>query len=799
MTVDAATPTSTYQISGVGPYDVPWPYEGGDVVVWAFLGNAQLQLSEGIHWTLTPDAGSSGTITLSPDTAETWDGGTLSIQRDSVAEQGWAGTTSRERGLEASLDRLTRLAQELKALSETALRLVGNSRLPPINTPEAGRTILFDGEAFVPGPAIDQIEAAAEAARYINSAIVGAAITGTVAAVDTPVALPVAGAAVQQVYVGNARQWPPDDWEQVGDTILFKRDYHVGQTYHLTYLVPSEGQTAFATRIALQAARPTMTLPVGTTVTAEGLTYRVEAITFNKIPDMPGLSAVDPTVFHYGAVGGGIIDDTQAFTRAAAAHLFCRVPAMTGGYKVNDTVVNNQCTFIFEGAFYSTQIVGTATKWQLKAISVSNGLIAGERILLEPIKNTLTGSNEQSLRPLRIYGEEPNLASTDYGEGNLPWCEIDLKWKGARTGSGPDGGTNAAKVRTLRVGLTVGGANYDLQSACALSGALLHTEDDTSLGDKVGIAGGVLMAATSPGKVYGGATSVEALAGSSSPQAIAFEADLNLDAAAVIDRVIGINSWNGGAGGGATVHAAYGVGRSGAASAISWKTAFLLYTNGGGTPQPVASDGQIFSADSPMTVADVMEYPDLTVTGNIFNFPNFKVTGAGRVEPAGDVVFAEGKGLDFSASADSAEAGVTITSQRLLDYEEGTWTPVLGNDSGNVTSSYTVQFGRFTRIGRMVHAMCRVKITSLESVTGTSGMRIFGLPYACVSNSQAAATVGIASGLAIAANQVVAAYVEDGQKYIRLRLWDAATGQTGLLASEFSATGEISLNVSYSV
>lgn len=645
MTVDAATPTSTYQISGVGPYDVPWPYEGGDVVVWAFLGNAQLQLSEGIHWTLTPDAGSSGTITLSPDTAETWDGGTLSIQRDSVAEQGWAGTTSRERGLEASLDRLTRLAQELKALSETALRLVGNSRLPPINTPEAGQTILFDGEAFVPGPAIDQIEAAAEAARYINSAIVGAAITGTVAAVDTPVALPVAGAAVQQVYVGNARQWPPDDWEQVGDTILFKRDYHVGQTYHLTYLVPSEGQTAFATRIALQAARPTMTLPVGTTVTAEGLTYRVEAITFNKIPDMPGLSAVDPTVFHYGAVGGGIIDDTQAFTRAAAAHLQVKVPAVTGGYKVNDTVVNNQCMFIFEGAFYSTQIVGTATRHQLRAVSIHNGQYSMRQLRVEPEKNMLTGSNEGSRRGIFVDMAEPNLASTDYGDGPWNFNEIRANWRGQRTGTGIDGSGTSATVRSLYIGMDVGGADFDLQSVGALSLGTIHTEDDTCDGDKVGGTSGVYTSASSPGKIYGWSNSFTVDSGGVTPRAFAHESDCFIKGTGSVINAAAYHAWSGGDAQASNTYAAYLIGISGAAGAARWKSGLVISSGTEGTPiagkQPIDTDGTLFDCDNNITIKDIFRFnePDrvVTVTGDILGFENVTLTGDGALDLVGPI------------------------------------------------------------------------------------------------------------------------------------------------------------------
>ena len=63
-------------------------------------------------------------------------------------------------------------------------------------------------------------------------------------------------------------------------------------------------------------------------------------------------------------------------------------------------------------------------------------------------------------------------------------------------------------------------------------------------------------------------------------------------------------------------------------------------------------------------------------------------------------------GLSFNG--DSAAANC------LNDYEEGTWTPTLTNTGTNASVNYTVQHGRYTKIGRQVtvHIRCTVNSNS---------------------------------------------------------------------------------------
>ena len=83
----------------------------------------------------------------------------------------------------------------------------------------------------------------------------------------------------------------------------------------------------------------------------------------------------------------------------------------------------------------------------------------------------------------------------------------------------------------------------------------------------------------------------------------------------------------------------------------------------------------------------------------------------------GNLAFAVGKGIDFSAN--SSASG--MTSELLDGYEEGTWTPTAGGFTmGSVTSA------AYTRIGRLVFVSCYI-----NTAAGSSGAPLYigGLPH----------------------------------------------------------------------
>lgn len=85
----------------------------------------------------------------------------------------------------------------------------------------------------------------------------------------------------------------------------------------------------------------------------------------------------------------------------------------------------------------------------------------------------------------------------------------------------------------------------------------------------------------------------------------------------------------------------------------------------------------------------------------------------------------------------------------LDDYEEGSWTPVLGGSSGTSGQTYSQQVGSYIKIGRFVYVFGAATLSALGTVTGNA--IISGLPFtaATISGSGASGTlaIGFFSGL----------------------------------------------------
>lgn len=68
----------------------------------------------------------------------------------------------------------------------------------------------------------------------------------------------------------------------------------------------------------------------------------------------------------------------------------------------------------------------------------------------------------------------------------------------------------------------------------------------------------------------------------------------------------------------------------------------------------------------------------------------------------------------------------SANANTLDDYEEGTWTPVITSTAGSL-SSYT-SYGRYVKIGSVVHIMFNYTITNIG--TGSGAVAVAGLPFA---------------------------------------------------------------------
>ena len=104
----------------------------------------------------------------------------------------------------------------------------------------------------------------------------------------------------------------------------------------------------------------------------------------------------------------------------------------------------------------------------------------------------------------------------------------------------------------------------------------------------------------------------------------------------------------------------------------------------------------------------------------------FYLNSSGNVELGGNLIFASGQGIDFSANGNAAG----MTSELLDDYEEGTWTPTVFPASGSFTSfSYQVRSGSYTKIGNMVYLRCNFYTNGVTVGTASGNLAISGLPF----------------------------------------------------------------------
>lgn len=98
-----------------------------------------------------------------------------------------------------------------------------------------------------------------------------------------------------------------------------------------------------------------------------------------------------------------------------------------------------------------------------------------------------------------------------------------------------------------------------------------------------------------------------------------------------------------------------------------------------------------------------------------------RLTQEKNVEIAdGNLKFASGHGIDFSATADAGG----MSNELLDDYEEGTWTPAL-TYGGNAVGLNT-PVGTYVKVGNLICCRCRCHTTDNPS---GNNVNISGLPY----------------------------------------------------------------------
>lgn len=151
MTTELYPGAGVHTINGTGPYAVGHEYTAGAIGAQVRTPFTVIDLDPA-DFSLSPDAGAGGDLTLSATVAATYAGLELVIRRRTIIEQGWAGASAREKGLEWQLDRHAQALQEAQDAAARSVRLSAGVMKPII--PVDGQTLIWDASAqtFVAGP-----------------------------------------------------------------------------------------------------------------------------------------------------------------------------------------------------------------------------------------------------------------------------------------------------------------------------------------------------------------------------------------------------------------------------------------------------------------------------------------------------------------------------------------------------------------------------------------------------------------------------------------------------------------------
>lgn len=154
MVREVFTPHEPVTVAGTGPYAIPWPYlEAAQVRVLIDTGLSVIELDPA-DYTVAPEAGQSGNVTLEAGAAAAHAGALLLLRRRSQPQQGWQGVMAREVGLEAQLDWLTQAVQEHDDAMDRAVKVAfGTAGELPVA--RENRLVAFDDEgALTAGPPV---------------------------------------------------------------------------------------------------------------------------------------------------------------------------------------------------------------------------------------------------------------------------------------------------------------------------------------------------------------------------------------------------------------------------------------------------------------------------------------------------------------------------------------------------------------------------------------------------------------------------------------------------------------------
>jgi hypothetical protein len=161
----------------------------------------------------------------------------------------------------------------------------------------------------------------------------------------------------------------------------------------------------------------------------------------------------------------------------------------------------------------------------------------------------------------------------------------------------------------------------------------------------------------------------------------------------------------------------------------------------------------------------------------------------------GNLVFAAGHGVDFSANQNSGG----MTSELLDDYEEGTFTPTIHAGASNIVLASN-NYGKYTKIGNIVHCSGRFQATSLTAGSSSTNVELGGFPFASDTplgsgTGAIAGSIGYASGFAGEAATMM--QIRDGETNAFLYYQNSSLTVSNVKGNDLGNTTTIVFQITY--
>lgn len=193
----------------------------------------------------------------------------------------------------------------------------------------------------------------------------------------------------------------------------------------------------------------------------------------------------------------------------------------------------------------------------------------------------------------------------------------------------------------------------------------------------------------------------------------------------------------------------------------------------------------------------------LGVTGAGTFSSTLAVTGTANLNGAANVAGALTPAalLDISGAAAGqvkfpGTQNASSNANTLDDYEEGSWTPVLGGSGGTSGQSYTTQVGRYVKVGKLVFVQGYALLSTKGTIT--TNAQVQGLPFPVENTTSENTAASIRLEASATALVSVSASAAPNTSVINIvGKTGAATSSSPLVSGDIGNTTEVTIAMVY--